>query len=416
MTSTSLTGLRVWRGATLATCDRDRAGCGVIESGAIVARGDRICWVGPADDLPSDLLRQATRIEHLEGRLITPGLIDAHTHLVFAGDRATEWGLRLSGAPYEEIARAGGGIVSSVLATRAASEAELVAQSLTRLDALIADGVTTVEIKSGYGLNLTHESKMLRAARRLGELRPVKVRTTLLAAHTLPPEFRDNRAGYVDDITHTMIPQIAAAGLADAVDAFCEGIAFTPDETRTVFSAAKAHGLPVKLHADQLSDSGGAALAAHYGALSADHLEYASDAGLKAMARAGVVAMLLPGAYYVLKETKRPPIERMRALGVSMAVATDLNPGTSPVASLRLAMHFACTLFGLSPQETMLGVTRHAAKALGQPDRIGELRVGMSCDLAIWDADRLEQIIYWLGPLPACRTVIDGRDATGQAG
>ena len=415
MTAT-FTDLRIWRGATLATCDRDLPGCGVIRNGAVVAEGGRIVWVGPSSDLPADILKQATQVEEMEGRLITPGLIDAHTHLVFGGDRAAEWGLRLSGAPYEEIALAGGGIVSSVRATRAASEDDLVTQSLPRLEALLADGVTTVEIKSGYGLSLTDETKMLRAARRLGELRPVRVRTTLLAAHTLPPEYRDNRTAYVQEIVGSIIPAVVAAGLADAVDAFCEGIAFTAEETRVVFSAARAHGLPVKLHADQLSDGGGAALAAQFGALSADHLEHASDAGLQAMQRAGVVAILLPGAYYVLQETKRPPIERMRKMGLAMAVATDLNPGTSPVASLRLAMHLACTLFELSPEEAFLGVTRHAAKALGLAGEIGQLRVGMACDLAIWDADRIEPIIYWLGRLPVCRTVLGGQDAFGQAG
>lgn len=414
MTAT-FTDVRVWRGATLATCSEDMAGCGVISDGALAADDGRIIWIGASGDLPADLLRRAKRVEEMKGRLITPGLIDAHTHLVFAGDRAAEWGLRLTGAPYEEIARAGGGIVSSVRATRAASEDNLVAQSLPRLDALLADGVTTVEIKSGYGLNLADETKMLSAARRLGGLRPVRVRTTLLAAHTLPPEYRDNRAEYVQEIVGSIIPNVATAGLADAVDAFCEGIAFTPDETRAVFSAAQAHGLPVKLHADQLSDGGGAALAAEFCALSADHLEYASDAGLHAMQKAGVVAMLLPGAYYVLKESKRPPIERMRAIGLTMAVATDLNPGTSPVASLRLAMHLACTLFGLSPEEALLGVTRHAAKALGLAGEIGELRVGMACDLAIWDAERIEPIIYWLGRHPTCRTVLRGQNAFGQA-
>ena len=413
MTAT-FTDLRIWRGATLATCDSDLSGCGVIMNGAIVAEGERILWVGASVDLPGDLLRRAKRVEEMGGRLITPGLIDAHTHLVFGGDRSAEWGLRLSGATYEEISRRGGGIVSSVKATRAASENELVAQSLPRLDSLLADGVTTVEIKSGYGLNLADETKMLRAARRLGEIRPVRVRTTLLAAHTLPPEYRDDRAAYVQEIIGSIIPAVAAAGFADAVDAFCEGIAFTTDETRAVFSAARAHGLPVKLHADQLSDGGGAALAAEYHALSADHLEHASDAGLMAMQRSGVVAMLLPGAYYVLREAKRPPVDRMREMGLTMAVATDLNPGTSPVASLRLAMHLACTLFGLSPEEAFLGVTRHAAKALGLAHEIGQLRAGLACDLAIWDVEGIEPIIYWLGRHPPCRTVLGGQDAFGQ--
>lgn len=414
--ATKTPGIHIWRGASLATCDPERPGCGLIRNGAVVAEADRILWVGASGDLPSDFVKRARHIDDLEGRLITPGLIDAHTHLVFGGNRAAEWGMRLAGATYETIARAGGGIISSVNSTRSASEDDLVAQALPRLDALRADGVTTVEVKSGYGLTLSDEAKMLRAARRLGERRPVRVRTTLLAAHALPPEHLDDRDRYIKDIIESILPKIAAAGLADAVDAFCETIAFTLEETRAVFTAARAFGLPVKLHADQLSDSGGAALAAEFGALSADHLEHASDEGLHAMKRAGTVAILLPGAFYVLKETKRPPVERMREIGLKLAIATDLNPGTSPVASLRLAMHFGCTLFGLSPEEALLGVTRNAAQALGLGDHLGVLRPGMICDLAIWDAEAIDPLIYWLGRLPSCRTIVGGRDGHLQAG
>ena len=398
---------RIWRGGRIATLD---AGTGVVDDGAVVADGGRIAWVGATADLPPGLMAGA-EITELEGRLVTPGLIDCHTHLVFGGDRSREWGMRLAGESYEAIARAGGGIVSSVAATRAASEEALVAAALPRLDSLIADGVTTVEIKSGYGLTLEDELKMLTVARRLGTLRPVRVRTTLLAAHTVPPEHRETRAAYVAEIIDRILPAAAEAGLADAVDAFCETIAFTPDETRAVFTAARALGLPVKLHADQLTDGGGAALVCDFEGLSADHLEHASEAGLSAMAAAGVVAVLLPGAYYVLREHQKPPVEAMRRLGVTMAVASDCNPGTSPVASLRLAMHLACTLFGLTPDEALAGATVHAARALGLQDVTGQLKSGLACDLAIWDCDRPEALVYWLGRHPACRTVLGGVDA-----
>jgi imidazolonepropionase len=398
--------LRIWTHARLATCDGERPGYGLIEDGAIAARGDQIVWLGQTCDLPTALAKDAIETRDLQGRLITPGLIDCHTHLVFGGDRSQEWRLKLSGAPYEEIARAGGGIASTVAATRAASEADLTRSALTRLDSLLADGATTVEIKSGYGLSLEDELKMLRVARGLATERKVRVRTTLLAAHTLPPEYRADRAAYVRKIIEEIIP--ASVGLADAVDAFCETIAFTPEETRAIFEAAKAHDLPVKLHADQLTDSGGASLAAGFGALSADHLEHASPDGLAAMTAAGTVAVLLPGAYYVLREPVKPPVEVMRRLGLPMAVASDCNPGTSPMASLRMAMHLAVTLFGLTPEEALAGTTRHAARALGLGDRLGELKPGTQCDLALWDTDQPDAVTYWLGRLPECRRVVDG--------
>ncbi len=411
----SRNGLRIWRDGRIATLDARQPGLGLIERGAVVAQDRTILWVGEAADLPASLVARADDMTDLGGRLVTPGLIDCHTHLVFGADRAVEWGMRLKGASYEAIAQAGGGIVSTVAATRAASEAKLTALALPRLDSLLADGVTTVEIKSGYGLNLADELKMLRVARSLAHHRSVRVRTTLLAAHTLPPELKSNRARYIQSIVDEIIPAAAEVGpdgpLADAVDAFCETIAFTPDETRQVFTAARAHGLPVKLHADQLGDSGGAALAAAFNALSADHLEHASEEGLGAMAAAGTVAVLLPGAYYVLRETVRPPIDAMRRAGVAMAVASDCNPGTSPVASLRMALHLACTLFDLTPTEALIGATRQAARALGLQAQLGQIRQDFICDLAIWDAEQPEALIYWLGRHPACGRVVGGEPA-----
>jgi imidazolonepropionase len=369
-------------------------GLGVVERGAVASLEGRIAWVGPEADAPAF---EARRTLDCEGRWITPGLIDPHTHLVFGGDRAHEFELRLAGASYEEIARAGGGIVSTMAATRAATEDELIAQALPRLDALIAEGVTTVEIKSGYGLSLADERKSLRAARRLGELRPVAVTTTFLGAHALPPEFKGDPDGYVDLVCREMIPAVAAEGLADAVDAFCEGIGFTPAQTRRVFEAATAHGLPVKLHAEQLSNLHGAALAAECGALSADHLEHLDEAGIAAMARAGTVATLLPGAYYFVRETRLPPIEALRAAGVPMALATDCNPGTSPLTSLLLTMNMGATLFRLTVDECLAGVTREAARALGRLRDTGTLEAGKACDLAIWDIERPAELVYRMG-------------------
>ena len=383
---------RVWCDARLATMREDLPGLGAIEDGLVAAQGDRIVYAGPASEAPSF---EASETIHCDGRWITPGLIDCHTHLVHAGNRAHEFELRLNGATYEEIARAGGGIISTVSATRAASEDELVAAALPRLDALIAEGVTTIEIKSGYGLSREHELKQLNAARRLGETRRVNVSPTLLAAHALPPEFAGDADGYIDEICANIIP--AAAGVADAVDAFCENIAFTPAQTERVFRAARGCGLPVKLHAEQLSNQNGAALAARYGALSADHLEYLDEAGIAAMKRAGMVAVMLPGAFYFLRDTHLPPIGQLREAGVPMALATDYNPGTSPLTSLLLAMNMGATLFRLTPEECLLGVTRHAAQALGRSKDIGALAAGKRCDLAIWDIERPAELVYRMG-------------------
>lgn len=388
--------VRLWRNARLATMVENSAGFGIVEHGAIAARDGRIVYAGSEADMPAALRENAEAID-CEGRWITPGLIDCHTHLVHAGNRANEFEMRLAGATYEEVAKAGGGIVSSVKALRAASEDELVAQSLPRLDALIAEGVTTVEIKSGYGLDLENERKSLRAARRLGGERPVTVRTTFLGAHALAPEAKGDKDAFIDLVANEILPAIAAEGLADAVDGFCEGIAFWPEQIARVFDAAKAAGLPVKLHADQLSNLHGAELAARYGALSADHLEYTDEAGAAAMAKAGSVATILPGAYYFIRETKKPPIALFRQHGVRMAVATDNNPGTSPLTSLLLTMNMAATLFGLTVDECLAGVTREAARALGLLGQTGTLEAGKSADLAIWDVERPAELVYRMG-------------------
>ncbi len=386
--------LHLWRNARLATMAE--AGLGIVEKGAIAARDGVIVYAGPEADMPS-ALSQGAEVTDCEGRWITPGLIDCHTHLVHAGNRANEFEMRLAGATYEEVARAGGGIVSSVKSLRAASEDELVAQTLPRLDALMAEGVTTVEVKSGYGLDLENEQKSLRAARRLDKERPVKVRTTFLGAHALPPEAKGDKDAFVDLVANTILPAIAAEGLADAVDGFCEGIAFSPEQIARVFDKARALGLPVKLHADQLSNLHGAELAARYGALSADHLEYTDDAGATAMAKVGVVATILPGAYYFIRETKKPPIGLFRQHGVKMAVATDNNPGTSPLTSLLLTMNMAATLFGLTVEECLAGTTREAARALGLLGQTGTLEAGKSADLAIWNIERPAELVYRMG-------------------
>lgn len=385
---------RIWRNARLATL-ANGPGLGVVEDAAVVARQGRILFAGPTGELPVDLA--AAETVDCQGRWITPGLIDPHTHLVFGGDRAHDFELRLAGASYEEVARAGGGIVSTMHATRAASEAALVEAALPRLDALIAEGVTTVEIKSGYGLALQPELKSLRAARALGERRAISIRTSFLGAHALPPEFVGDTDGYIDLVCREMIPAVAAAGLADAVDAFCEGIGFTPAQTRRVFEAAHAHGLPVKLHAEQLSNLHGAALAAEFGALSADHLEHLDDAGIDALARAGTVATLLPGAYYFVRETQAPPVAALRAAGVPIALATDCNPGTSPLTSPLLVMNMAATLFRLTVDECLAGVTREAARALGLLGETGTLEAGKRCDLAVWDIERPAELVYRMG-------------------
>lgn len=389
-------GHRVWRNARLATMADGVAGLGIVEKGAIAARDGLIVYAGAEADMPASAGQGAETVD-CNGRWITPGLIDCHTHLVYAGNRANEFEMRLAGATYEEVARAGGGIVSSVKSLRAANEDELVAQTLPRLDALLAEGVTTVEVKSGYGLDLDNEKKSLRAARRLANERRVTVRTTCLAAHALPPEARGDKDAFINLVAGTILPDVAADKLADAVDGFCEGIAFSPEQIARVFDKAKALGLPVKLHADQLSNLHGAALAASYGALSADHLEYTDEAGAAAMAKAGTVATILPGAYYFIRETKKPPIELFRSHGVKMAVATDSNPGTSPLTSLLLTMNMAATLFGLTVDECLAGVTREAARALGLLKQTGTLEAGKSADLAIWDIERPAELVYRMG-------------------
>lgn len=380
---------KLWRNARLATMTGD--GLGVIEHGAVAAVGDTITFVGPDAEAPD-----AAQIIDCGGRWVTPGLIDCHTHLVHAGNRAKEFEARLNGATYEEIARAGGGILSTVTATRAASEEELIASALPRLDQLIGEGVTTIEIKSGYGLTLDDELKMLRAARRLGEARTIRIRTTLLAAHAVPPEYRGDPDGYVDLVCNRITP--AAVGLADAVDAFCEGIGFTPEQTDRIFTAATAHGLPVKLHAEQLSNLNGAALAARHGALSADHLEHLDAAGIAAMAASGTVATLLPGAFYFTREERRPPIQVLRDAGVPIALATDCNPGTSPMASILLAMNMGATLFRLTVAECLRGVTVNAARALGIDG--GRLAPGQPADLAIWNISDPAELVYRIAANP----------------
>lgn len=370
---------------------------GQIEDAVIASRDGRIVHVGARDDSPQ--IDADERID-CAGRWITPGLIDCHTHLVHAGNRSHEFELRLAGASYEEIAKAGGGIVSTMNATRAASEDELVASALARLDRLMAEGVTTIEIKSGYGLSLEAEISMLRAARRLGDARKVTVLTTVLGAHALPPEYAGNADGYIGHVCGEIIPVVAKLGLADAVDGFCETIGFTTTQIQRVFEAAKAHGLPVKLHAEQLSNSHGAELAAQYGALSADHLEYLDPAGIAAMKASGTIAVVLPGAFYVTRETQLPPIERLRRAGVPIALATDCNPGTSPLTSLLLAMNMGATLFRMTVDECLHAVTRNAARALGLGDETGSLETGKSCDLAIWDIERPAELVYRMGSNP----------------
>jgi imidazolonepropionase len=368
---------------------------------SILAVDGRIAWVGPDIERP-DSARNAEEID-LGGRLVTPGLIDCHTHLVHGGDRAREFELRLAGASYEDIARAGGGIVSTVAATRAAGEDGLVQSALPRLDHLIAEGVTTVEVKSGYGLDVQSELAQLRAARRLGRERPVGVRATFLGAHALPPDYRDDRAGYLRLVIDQMLPAVAEEGLADSVDAFCEAIAFSPDEVDELFTAARRLGLPVRLHADQLSNLHGAALAARHGALSADHLEHTDDAGAAAMAAAGTVAVLLPGAFYFIRETKLPPVDLFRRHGTRMALATDCNPGTSPLTSPLLVMNMAATLFRMTVAECLAGMTVHAAAALSLAGETGTIEAGKWCDLAVWDAERPAELVYRMGfnPLAA---------------
>ena len=380
---------------------------GLIEDGAIATRDGRIAWVGARRALPAGLA--AAETIDLEGRLVTPGLIDCHTHLVFAGDRAREFELRLEGASYEDIARAGGGIASTVRLTRAADEADLLRASLTRLDALIANGVTTIEVKSGYGLAREAELKMLRVARRLAAERRVTISTSFLGAHALPPEFAGRSDAFIDAICDDMLPAAAAAGLVDVVDGFVERIGFTAEQMRRVFTVARRLGLPVRLHAEQLSLCGGAALAAEFGALSADHLEYVDEAGVMALARAGTVAVLLPGAYYFLRETHLPPIDLLRRHRVPIAVATDCNPGSSPLTSVLLALNMACTLFRLTPEEALAGATRHAARALGLADHAGTIEPGKWCDLCVWDVELPAELAYNIGFNPLARRIWRGQ-------
>jgi imidazolonepropionase len=381
---------------------------GAIEDGAVGIQDGRIVRVGRRVELAGN---RARRVEPLGGAWVTPGLIDCHTHLVFSGNRAGEFEQRLNGASYEEIARAGGGIVSSVRATRAASLDGLVAEARPRLHALMRGGATTVEIKSGYGLDIETELKMLRAAKALGESEPVRIAPTLLALHALPPEFRDDRAGFVRLAAETLVPAVAAEGLATAVDAFCEGIGFAPEEVRALFDAAAEHGLRVKLHAEQLSNLQGAALAADYDALSADHLEHVDEAGVAAMARAGMAAVLLPGAFYALKETRKPPVDLLRRHRVPMAVATDCNPGTSPVMSPTLMLSMACTLFGLTPEEALAGMTVNAALALGLEGEVGTIATGKAADLCVWRVSRPAELCYWVGHPGPERRIFAGEDS-----
>ena len=395
----------LWRGAALATMSADRP-WGWIAEGALLTEGEQLAWVGAAADLPAGL--QVDDEHHLEGGVITPGLIDAHTHLVYGGHRAREFELRLQGASYEDIARAGGGIRATVAATRQASDETLLRDASRRARAMMNEGVTTLEIKSGYGLDAHHEARCLRVARTLGRQLPLTVRTTALGAHALPPEFEGRADDYIEEVC-AWLPALQAEGLVDAVDGFCERIAFTPAQIERVFRAAAALGLPVKLHAEQLSDSGGAALAARHGALSCDHLEYLSDDGIQAMAAAGSVALLLPGAYYFLRETRLPPVAALRAAGVPIAIATDHNPGSSPTLSPLLMLNMACTLFRLTPEEALAGMTRHAAQALGLQASHGQLTRGRRADFVLWDVDHPNELAYGFGHNPLRLAVQAGR-------
>ncbi|WP_057646963.1 imidazolonepropionase [Yersinia bercovieri] len=387
----------LWYGADIVTM------CGgkyhLIPQGAMAVTDGKIVWIGPHSELPAF---SASREVAYQGGLITPGLIDCHTHLVFGGDRSAEFEQRLNGVSYAEIAAKGGGIISTVKATRNTSEQQLLEQALFRLKPLLAEGVTCIEIKSGYGLDLESEIKMLRVARQLGELLPITVKTTCLAAHALPPEFAGRADDYIDFVCHTIIPQVAAEGVADAVDAFCEHLAFSPAQVERVFLAAQQAGLPVKLHAEQLSALNGSTLAAKYHALSADHLEYVTESNVQAMAKSGTVAVLLPGAYYLLRETQCPPIELFRQYRVPMALASDANPGTSPALSLRLMLNMACTLFRMTPEEALAGVTCHAAQALGLQESQGTLETGKLANWVHWSLSHPAELAYWLGgQLPA---------------
>ncbi len=409
MTSEEMTDSYVLTGARLATmvepAQGDVAPYGLIDDGAVAVSQGQIAWVGPRSELSADNFDWPQ--QDLGGRLVTPGLIDCHTHIVFGGNRAMEFEMRLNGASYEEVARAGGGIVSTVTATRTASLEDLTADALPRLDALIAEGATVVEVKSGYGLDLETELNMLRAARRLGELRPVTIKTTFLGAHASPAEFKGRDDEYIDEVCIPALRAAHAEGLVDAVDGFCENIAFAPAQIERVFKVAQELGLPVKLHAEQLSHQGGPALAAQYGALSVDHVEYANEDDARAMADSGSVAVILPGAFYTIRETQMPPIEHFRKHGVPMALATDCNPGSSPLTSLLLTMNMGCTLFRMTPEEALAGVTRNAARALGLTDR-GQIKAGMRADLAIWDVETPAELAYRIGFNPLHTRIHEG--------
>ncbi|MEP3048129.1 MAG: imidazolonepropionase [Roseibium sp.] len=385
---------RLLTNAKLATFAANGAAYGLIEDGALLVDGEKIAWCGASSDLPAEY--GSVEKSDLEGRLVTPGLIDCHTHVVFGGNRAREFEMRLQGASYEEVALAGGGIISTVNATRDASEEKLLSLALSRVDALIAEGMTTLEVKSGYGLDQVTELRMLRVTRKIPQMRQIRVQTSFLGAHAIPPEYKGRAETYLDEICLPTLETAHAEGLVDAVDGFCEGIAFSPDQMRKVFDKAKDLGLPIKLHAEQLSNLGGAALAAEYGALSADHLEYLDEAGVKAMAQSGLVAVLLPGAFYTLRETQYPPLDLLRRHGVPIALATDCNPGSSPLASLLLTMNMGCTLFRMTPEEALAGVTREAAKALGL-DQLGTLEAGKNADLAIWNVSHPAELCYRIG-------------------
>ncbi len=393
----------LFRNAQIATMTPGKS-YGLIENGAVVISADRIKWVGAEKELPDEFA--GIQGKNLEGRLVTPALIDCHTHLVYGGSRATEFELRLNGASYEEIARNGGGILSTVTATRNASEDELLAQSLPRLDAFLAEGVATIEIKSGYGLDIETEIKMLRVARQLGKERSVRVKTSFLGAHAIPPEFSGKADAYIDFVCEEVLPAVHYENLADAVDGFCENIAFSPNQISRVFEKAKSFGLPVKLHAEQLSNLGGATLAAKYGALSADHLEFLDQTGVEVMGESGTVAVLLPGAFYTLRETQLPPLDSLRKAEVPIAIATDCNPGSSPLTSILLCMNMSCTLFRMTPEEALCGVTRNAARALGIGDEVGTIEVGKKAELAVWNVDQPAELAYRAGFNPLEEMVI----------
>ncbi len=401
-------GAEVWRNMRLVTCQHDATT--IIDQAAILVKHGRIVFAGAEIDLLAEA--QAATSFDLEGKLVTPSLVDCHTHLVYGGNRAREFEMRLEGASYEDVARAGGGIVSSVKATNALSEDELIAQSLPRLDTLLAEGISTIEIKSGYGLNIEAELKMLRVARRLATMRPVRIVTSYLAAHAVPLEYRGRADDYISEVVLLGLEAAKAEGLVDAVDGFCEGIAFSPAQIACVFDKAKALGLPVKLHAEQLTNLGGAKLAASYGALSADHLEYLDEEGAKAMASVGTVAVLLPGAFYTLREEQAPPVKLLRDAGVHIAVATDCNPGTSPLTSLLMTMNMACTLFRLTVDEALSGATREAARALGLLNETGTIEAGKSADFAVWNATTPAELVYRIGFNPLHMRIFRGQRIT----